>query len=75
VTGAVAEGDAGRTDGAAEAGKLWASRDRYAADPPLGAEEITAALSSMSGILGEIYEAEKAALQRLGSVTQSRLTN
>ena len=66
VTGAVAEGDAGRTDRAAAAEELWALRDRYAAEPPLGADEITAVLASMSGILGEIYEAEKAAVQRLG---------
>jgi hypothetical protein len=73
--GAVAEGDAGRTDRAAVAGELWVLRDRYAAEPPLGADEITAVLASMSGILGEIYEAEKAAVQRLDSVTQPRLKN
>ena len=71
VTGAVVDGDAGRTDRAAAAGELWALRDRYAAEPPLGADEITAILASMSGILGEIYEAERAAVQRLASVTRS----
>ena len=71
VTGAVAEGDAGRTGRAAAAGELWALRDRYAAEPPLGADEITAVLASMSGILGEIYEAERAAVQRLAAVTRS----
>ena len=69
VTGAVAEGDAGRADRAAAAQKLWALRDRYAAEPPFGADEITAILATMSGILGEIYEAEKAAVQRLGAVS------
>ena len=68
VTGAVAEGDAGRTDRAAAAEELWALRDRYAAEPPLGADELTAVLAGMSGILGEIYEAEKAAVQRLGTL-------
>ena len=68
VTGAVAEGDSGRTDRAAAAEELWTLRDRYAAEPPLGVEEIAAVLAGMSGILGEIYEAEKAAIQRLGAV-------
>ena len=40
----------------------------HAAEPPLGADEIAAVLAGMSGILGEIYEAEKAAIQRLGAV-------
>ena len=66
VTGAVAEGDAGRADRIAAAEELWALRDRYAAEPPLGDEEITAVLATMSGILGEIYDAEKAGVQRLG---------
>ena len=68
VTGAVAEGDAGRADRAAAAESLWALRDRYAAEPPLGPEEITEILATMSGILGEIYDAEKAAVQRLGTL-------
>ncbi|HEU4547914.1 MAG TPA: BtrH N-terminal domain-containing protein [Microlunatus sp.] len=67
VTGAVAEGDAGRTDRATSAAELWALRDRHAAEPPLGAEEIATVLAGMGGILGEIYEAEKAAIQRLGA--------
>ena len=75
VTGAVMEGDAGRTDRAAAAGELWALRDRYAAEPPFGADEITAILAGMSGILREIYEAEKAAVQRLDSVMESRRTD
>lgn len=75
VTGAVAEGDASRTDRAAAAGELWALRDRYAAQPPLGADQVTTVLARMSGILGEIYQAEKAAVQRLNSVMQSRLTH
>ncbi|HEU5484271.1 MAG TPA: BtrH N-terminal domain-containing protein [Microlunatus sp.] len=65
VTGAVAEGDAGRTDRAAAAEELWTLRNRYAAEPPLGAEDIAAVLAAMSRILGEIYEVEKAAVQRL----------
>ena len=68
VTGAVAEGDAGRADRVAAAEELWALRDRYAAEPPLSAEEITAILASMSGILGEIYDAEKAGVQRLDAL-------
>ncbi|HXU96589.1 MAG TPA: BtrH N-terminal domain-containing protein [Jiangellaceae bacterium] len=68
VTGAVAEGDAGRADRIAAAEELWALRDRYATEPPLGAEEITAVLATMSGILGEIYDAEKAGVQRLGAI-------
>ena len=65
VTAAVAEGDAGRADSAVAARNLWALRDRYAAQPPFAPEEITAILAAMSGILGEIYEAEKAAVGRL----------
>ena len=72
VTGAVAEGDAGRADSAAAAQKLWALRDRYAAEPPFAAEEITAILAAMSGILGEIYDAEKAAVGRLGELVVAR---
>ncbi|HEY5978008.1 MAG TPA: BtrH N-terminal domain-containing protein [Microlunatus sp.] len=72
VTGAVAEGDAGRTDRASAAEELWALRHRHAAEPPLGAEEITTVLAGMSTILGEIYEAEKAAVERLDSVLRSR---
>ena len=68
VTGAVAEGDAGRTDRAAAAQELWALRDRYAAEPPFDPEETTAILAGMSGILEEIYAAEKAAVGRLGEV-------
>ncbi len=68
VTGAVAEGDAGRADRAAAAQNLWALRARYAAEPPFAPEEITAILAAMSGILGEIYEAEKAAVGRLEEV-------
>jgi hypothetical protein len=68
VTGAVAEGDAGRADRAAAARELWALRDRYAAEPPLGAGEITGILATMSGILREIYDAELGAVQRLGTV-------
>ena len=75
VTGAVVEGDAGRADRAAAAEELWALRDRYAAKPPLEADEITAILATMSGILGEIYEAERAAVQRLDSVLQSQRTD
>jgi hypothetical protein len=74
VTGAVMEGDAGRADRAAAAEELWALRDRYAAEPPLGAEEITAILAGMSGILREIYEAERAAVQRLDATLRSRPT-
>jgi hypothetical protein len=69
------EGDAGRTDRAASARELWALRDRYAAEPPLDADEITAILAGMSGVLGEIYEAEKAAVQRLDSVLRTRRRN
>ena len=72
VTGAVAEGDAGRTDRAAAAQNLWALRDRYAAQPPFAPEEITAILAAMSGILGEIYEAEKAAVGRLKELVVAR---
>jgi hypothetical protein len=43
-------------------------RDRYAAEPPLGAEEITGILATMSGILREIYDAELGAVQRLSTV-------
>ena len=68
VTGAVTEGDAGRADRAAAARDLWALRDRYAAEPPFAPDEIAAILAAMSGILGEIYEAEKAAVGRLGEV-------
>ena len=68
VTEAVAEGDASRADRVAAANELWALRDRYAAEPPFGAEEITAILVTMSGILGEIYDAEKAGVQRLGAL-------
>ena len=68
VTGAVAEGDAGHADRVAAAEELWALRDHYAAEPPLGAEEITATFATMSGILGEIYDAEKAAVQRLDAL-------
>ena len=68
VTGAVAEGDAGRTGRAAAARELWTLRDRYAAEPPLSAEETTAVLATMSGILQEIYDAELGAVQRLGAV-------
>ena len=70
VTGAVAEGDAGRSDRAAAADELWALRDRYAAEPPLGAEGVSTILHSMSGILREIYEAERAAVQRLEAALQ-----
>jgi hypothetical protein len=68
VTGAVAEGDAGRTGRAAAARELWTLRDRYAAEPPLSAEETTAILATMSGILQEIYDAELAAVRQLGTV-------
>lgn len=74
VTAALAEGDGGRRDRAAAARDLWALRDRYSADPPLSADEISVVLADMSGVLQEIYEVEKAAVQRLSSVTQSRLT-
>ena len=43
-------------------------RNRYAAEPPLSADEITSIFATMSGILGEIYDAEKAGVQRLGAV-------
>ncbi len=72
VTGAVAEGDAGRADSAAAAQNLWALRDRYAAEPPFAPEEITAILAAMSGILWEIYEAEKAAVGRLEELVVAR---
>ena len=39
-----------------------------AAEPPLGAEEITGILATMSGILREIYDAELGTVQRLGTV-------
>ncbi len=68
VTGAVAEGDAGRADRAKAAEELWALRDGYAAEPPLSADEIASIFGTMSGILGEIYDAEKAGVQRLGAV-------
>lgn len=68
VTGAVVEGDAGRADRAGAAEELWALRNKYAAEPPLSAEEIAAIFATMSGILGEIYDAEKAGVQRLGAV-------
>ena len=68
VTGAVAEGDAGRADRTTAAEELWALRNRYAAEPPLNAEEITAIFATMSGILQEIYDAEKAGVQRLGAL-------
>ena len=68
VTASVAEGDAGRADRAAAAEELWALRGRYAAEPPLAAEEITATLTTMSGILAEIYDAEREAVQRLGTI-------
>jgi hypothetical protein len=47
-------------------------RDRYAAEPPFAPEEITAILAAMSGILGEIYEAEKAAVGRLEELVVAR---
>lgn len=72
VSGAVSEGDAGRADRAAAARQLWALRDRYAAEPPLTAEELTEIMAAMSGVLGEIYEAEKAAVGRLGKVVADR---
>jgi hypothetical protein len=50
-------------------------RDRFAAEPPLGADELTAILARMSGILGEIYEAERAAVQRLDTVLRSGSTD
>ena len=68
VTGAVAEGDAGRADRAAAARELWALRDRYAAEPPFDPEDTTAILAEMSGVLGEIHAAEQAAVERLGKV-------
>jgi hypothetical protein len=68
VTGAVAEGDAGRVDRTRAAAALWTLRDRYTAEPPFNAEEITAIFASMSGILRQIYDAEKAGVQRLGAV-------
>ena len=68
VTGAVAEGDAGRADRTRAAEELWTLRDRYTAEPPFNAEEITAIFATMSGILREIYDAEKAGVQRLGAV-------
>ncbi len=68
VTGAVVEGDAGRAARAAAARELWSLRDRYAAAPPLGAEQIDGVLADMSGILREIYEAERAAVHRLDAV-------
>lgn len=67
VTGAVVEGDAGRAERAAAAADLWALRDRYAGESPLSADELSAILAGMSGILGEIYEAERAAVQRLAA--------
>ncbi|HMI35393.1 MAG TPA: BtrH N-terminal domain-containing protein [Propionibacteriaceae bacterium] len=72
VTGAVAEGDAGRADSAAAAQNLWALRERYAAEPPFAPKEITAILAAMSGILGKIYEAEKAAVGRLEELVVAR---
>jgi len=56
----------------AAAQNLWALRDRYAAEPPFAPEEITAILAAMSGILGEIYEAEKAAVGRLEELVVAR---
>ena len=73
VTGAVAgRGTLGDADRVAAAEELWALRDHYAAEPPLGAEEITATFATMSGILGEIYDAEKAAVQRLDALLYRR---
>ena len=68
VTGAVAEGDAGRAGRAAAAEELWALRGRYAAEPPVGAQEVTAILANMSGLLAEIYDAEMGAVRRLGAI-------
>lgn len=68
VSMAVSAGDSGRQDRIESAEQLWAIRDRYATEPPLRAEEIQAVLGQMSSILGKIYEAEKAAVQCLGSV-------
>lgn len=68
VTGAVAEGDAGADERAVAAEELWELRDRYAGEAPVDTAGLTAILTSMSGILDEIYEAEKAATQRLGSL-------
>jgi hypothetical protein len=68
----VVEGDAGDSDRAAAARDLWALRDGYSAEPPLDEDEITATLAGMSGLLSEIYEAEKAAVQRLEAVMSSR---
>jgi hypothetical protein len=68
VTGAVVEGDAGHADRAGAAEELWALRNEYAAEPPLSAEEIAAIFATMGEILGEIYDAEKAGVQRLGAL-------
>lgn len=68
VSMAVAAGDNGREDRVESAEQLWAIRDRYAAAPPLDAEDVRAVLGEMSSTLSQIYEAEKAAVQCLGSV-------
>jgi Butirosin biosynthesis protein H, N-terminal len=68
VTGAVSEGDTGRADRVRTAEELWTLRNGYAAEPPLSAEEITAIFAAMSGILREIYDAEKAGVERLGAL-------
>jgi hypothetical protein len=68
VTGAVSEGDTGRADRVRAAEELWTLRNGYAAEPPLSAEEITAIFAAMSGILREIYDAEKAGVERLGAL-------
>ena len=60
--------DRGGVDRVTAAEELWALRDRFTAEPPLSAEEITTILAAMSGILGEIYDAEKAAVERLGAL-------
>jgi hypothetical protein len=72
VTGAVAEGDAGRADRTRAAQELWTLRSRYTTEPPFNAEEITAIFAAMSGILREIYDAEKAGVQRLGALLTAR---
>jgi hypothetical protein len=67
VTGAVAEGDMGAAERAAVSEELWQLQADQAAAPQLDEERVATVLVGMSGHLAEIYEAEAAAVSRLGA--------
>ena len=67
VTGTVAEGDTGAAERAAAAEELWRRHAEHADAPPLDQERLAAVLVGMSGHLAAIYDAEAAAVTRLGA--------